>query len=221
MTKTFRDYARSFAENLDARKAYRWASGLCATTALAFALDTACTDEKYTPPKDTRTDIEVILDVLGKERKLTFGLSTRKEVIISKISLPEGSEDIAIRGVDTKLTDWVDYEHLTFYPTEKRFEPAIKLKDSPNGLIALTEEEVEEVKTEYREAFSDIAKSLRRNVEIERMVRADVLRTGKIGSSHKVSIFDYSWIPSWLSTLFSRTVINWIEKEYDTESGRV
>ena len=38
MTRTFRDYARSFAENLDARKAYRWASGVCAAAALAITL---------------------------------------------------------------------------------------------------------------------------------------------------------------------------------------
>ena len=40
MRRTFGDYARSFAENLDTRKAYRWAAGAFAGLALGLALET-------------------------------------------------------------------------------------------------------------------------------------------------------------------------------------
>ncbi len=36
--RKLRDYARSFAETLDARKAYKWASGVCAAAALALVV---------------------------------------------------------------------------------------------------------------------------------------------------------------------------------------
>ncbi|HLD56929.1 MAG TPA: hypothetical protein VJA47_01405 [archaeon] len=236
------NYARSFAENLDARKAYRFASGLCAAAALTLALDASCVEDKYTQPKDTRTDIEVVMDTLDLGTQIFYLPHGRNLWICdstplngsmriasrggnTKHSPRKGPVNLDITGLDTKLKDnsWryeQDYEHVyerfTFYPAEKSFEPINPFKNSPDGPMLLTEEEVEEVKVEYRQVFSDIAKSIRRNREIERRLREDVLRTGEVERSHKEPIFDYSWMPGWLFNMFSRTVVTSMEKEYDT-----
>ncbi|MBI4163607.1 MAG: hypothetical protein HY512_01980 [Candidatus Aenigmarchaeota archaeon] len=150
MTK-LRDYARSFAENLDARKAYRWASGLCAAAALTLVLDTSCVGDKYTPSERPKTDIQTI----------------------QKYNL----------------------DHLT--DGEKK-----EAKDSDQQI-------------------SDIAERLRRNIEIERRLREDVLRTGKVYTSHEEPFFNYSWMPSWVNTTFSRTVVDTIGKGYNTGTEKV
>ncbi len=227
MKRSFRNYARSFAENLDARKAYKWASGLCAAAALGLALDESCVD-RYTPPKDTRTDLELVLGHPVEGASRHFDLHTGKEYTGKEISfIFHQSADksyfyASIWGVETILKNYNEtepMEEFKYWPEEKRFEFRNPLKDSPNGPVPLTKQEVEEAKAEYRQFFSDAARYLRRNMEIERRLREDVLTTGEIHGSHKEPIFTYSWIPSWPSNMFSRTVTDCMEKEYKTDKG--
>ncbi len=210
------------------RSVYRWASGLCAAAAVALALDASCVEDKYTPPKDTRNDIEVVVDVLDPTKNKVFLLTDGR---FPQLTYNPSDKTIFFMDIDTRLKDiktilkkdsgYFECERVKVYPSENRFEPATPLKDSPAGPIPLTEQEVEEVKAEYRKVFSDIAKSLRRNVEIETRLRADTLRTGKVVKSHKEPAFNYSWMPSWMHTLFSRTVIDDAEKEYDMGSEKI
>ncbi len=231
--RKFLDYARSFAETLDARKAYKWASGVCAAAALVLALDASSVEDKYTPPKDTRTDLEVVMGVVEKNTgNYTFHLPTGKEIIINRKRVSEGLDKLSIKGVSTimegvydgeldpKTKCYVESEEFAFYPESNKFEPMEPRTNGPGGYRSLTEEEIEEVKTKYREAFSDITKRLRRNIEIERRFREDVLTTGKYVYA-KVPIFNYSWMPSWLDNLFSRRVVSGVEKEYDTPNGKI
>ena len=229
MSRAFGDYVRNFVENLDTCRVYRRTSGLCAAIGLALAMNTEHIEDKHTPPQDTRTDIEVVLDAALSSGYGygNFKLPTRRKIKISSGVLPDGSDselNIDIYGVDTKLRDLKNSfercEQFRFYLTEKRFEPRNPLKDSQDGPRQLTEEEVEEVKSEYGEVFSNIAKHLRRNMEIERRFREDVLKTGRIAKSHKEPTFNYPWIPSWSSALFSRIVVDSMEKEYDIHDGK-
>ncbi|MBI4163610.1 MAG: hypothetical protein HY512_01995 [Candidatus Aenigmarchaeota archaeon] len=221
---------------MNMKSVYRWASGLCAAAALTLALDASCVEDKYTPPKDTRTDIEVVLDVVKKDGIYDFYLPNSREIMIERRHVSEGFDKLIIKGVDTKLHGFYsgevdpktkcfsgECEEFRIYPKSNIFEPMKPLTDSnsPNGLRSLTEEEIEEVKAEYREAFSDITKNIKRNIEIERRLREDVLRTGKVGSSHREPLFNYSWVPSWVHPLFSRTVVDSMEKEYDIGNREV
>ncbi len=230
MTRIFRDYARSSVENLDARKAYRWTSGLCAAAALALALDASCVGDKYTPPKDMRNDLEVFVDAtqtvfwstkapLSDGRTIEIATKQRKgrDLYISHID-----------GIKIKLEDrWGGAEYfypggLILYPSENSFEFIHVTKRSIFGdNIPLTEEETERAKAEYGQVFSDLAKTFRRNGEIEWRLRENVLRTGKVCASRRVPIFDYSWMPYWLSDTFSTTIVDEMEKEYDTGSEKV
>ncbi len=217
--RTFRDYARSSVENLDARKAYRWASGLCAATALALALDASCVEDKYgSSPYDNMTDIQVLAS-LKREAFVEFSDGRLMRFSTAYRANPPRL-DVKVRDPRNPFDS--ETEYFLLYPLENDFTPKDLEKVTTKGRVPLTEKEIEDVKDVYRPVFSKAAKQLRIELELERRLVNDVLRKGKVTKYYREPIFDYSWMPDWVSkNILSRRVVMAAEKEYYNGSKKI